>query len=79
MSKKDCRCFFDQLALPTSTQPWTGRPPVTVGKLVDIGGLTLVEVASLLSRATRLRRSDVVYPVSLVWCMGFAWSSFVAQ
>jgi len=32
-----------------------------------------------LNSAKRIRASDVVYPVSLVWCMGFAWSSYVAQ
>ena len=79
LSKKDCRCFFDQLALPSSIQPWTGRPPVTIAELVDFGGLTLEDVAMLLDPKTRPRRSDVVYPVSLVWCMGFAWSSYVAQ
>ena len=79
LSKKDCRCFFDQLALPSSIQPWTGRPPVTIAELVDFGGLTLEDVAMLLDPTTRPRRSDVVYPVSLVWCMGFAWSSYVAQ
>ena len=54
-------------------QLWIGRPPVTIAELVDIGGLTLEDVAMLLDPATRPRRSDVVYPVSLVLCMGFAW------
>ena len=40
---------------------------------------SLEEVAKLLDPTARLCRSDVVYPVSLVWCMGFAWSSYVAQ
>ena len=44
-----------------------------------MGGLTPEEVASFLPGFARVRRRDVFYPVSRVWCMGFAWSSFVAQ
>ena len=53
LSEKDCRCFFDQLALPSSIQPWTGRPPVTIAELVDIWGLTLEEIGKLLDPPTR--------------------------
>ena len=79
LSKKDCRWFFDQLLLPPAIQPWTGRPPITVQELITVGGLTPEEVASFLPGVARVRGRDVFYPVSRVWCMGFAWSSFVAQ
>ena len=79
LSKKNCRCFFDQLALPAGIRSWTGRPPVTTAELVDVGGLTLEEIGKRPDNSARPRLTDVVYPVSLVWCMGFAWSSYVAQ
>ena len=79
MSKKDCRCFFDQLALPKAIQPFTGRPPILIKELIDICGMTSDEIASFLPDGARARPDDVYYPVSRVWCMGFAWSSFVAQ
>ena len=65
LSKKDCRCFFDQLAVPTAVQPWTGRPPVAVGELLTIGGLTREELAKFLPSAIRVRPQDVYFPVSL--------------
>ena len=66
LSKKDSRCFFDQLALPAGIQSWTGRPPVTIAELLDAGGLTLEDIGKLLGNSARPRRTDVVYPVSLV-------------
>ena len=34
VSKRDGRCFFDQLRLPKELEPFMGRPPLTVGELV---------------------------------------------
>ena len=65
MSKKDCRCFFDQFALPPAIQPWTGRPPVSVAELLTTGGTTFEEIASFLPGASRLRSKDVFFPVKL--------------
>ena len=89
LSKKDCRCFFDQLALPRAVQPWTGRPPVRFDELLGVDGMSRDELLGLLSSGkhrrdassscARIRGADVFYPVSRVWCMGFAWSSFIAQ
>ena len=48
-------------------------------ELLGVGGLSRDELIGFLPSETRVREADVFYPVSLVWCMGFAWSSFVAQ
>ena len=37
------------------------------------------EIRSLLPNSGRARMVDAFFLVSRVWCMGFAWSSFVAQ
>ena len=36
-SKRDGRCFFDQLVLPPSLSAYMGRPPVTARELLDSG------------------------------------------
>ena len=79
LSKKDCRCFFDQLRLPEAVRLWTGRPPVGIDELIQIGGMSRSELVDLLPQFARLRTGDIFFPVSRVWCMGFAWSSFIAQ
>ena len=37
VSKRDGKCFFDQLLLPRSLTPYMGRPSLTVGELLDAG------------------------------------------
>ena len=77
LSKRDGRCFFDQLCLPDCLRPYMGRPAVHVGELLA-AGLSVAELQSLLP-SDALAPTRRVWPVSLVWGMGFSWSSFVAQ
>ena len=78
VSKRDAKCWFDQLRLPESLRRWMARPPVTTEELAKIGGLTESEQAAVLESGESWRDGPY-YPVSRVWPMGFSWSSFVAQ
>ena len=62
-------------------QPWFGRTPIKVSELLGAGDLDFDAIALFLDddRARVLEDSDFLYPVSVVWPMGFAWSSVVAQ
>ena len=77
VSKRDASCFFDQLALPDCLVPFMGRPWITRDELLG-AGMTESELSASLRPDTD---SDAVgwHPVSLVWCMGFSWSSTVGQ
>ena len=77
VSKRDARCWFDQLSLPTHLRRWMGRPPVSLRELRDIAGFSADEAAGCMQDGDRA--TDMVFPVSKVWPMGFSWSSFVAQ
>ena len=81
LSKRDATAFFDQLALPRPLVPCFGRPTITVQALIDEGGLSLESLSPLvLDLGTApLKAHEKLVPVSLVWPMGFSWSSFIAQ
>ena len=58
---------------------WFGRPFACVKDLVGIGLISLRALQQHFIDKRRLSVQDVVYPVSLVFPMGFAWSSYIAQ
>ena len=78
VSKRDARCWFDQLLLPAPLRKYMGRPAVSVAELMDIGGLASEEVAGFLEHESEMGATKF-FPVSRVWPMGFSWSSYVAQ
>lgn len=77
--KQDGRCLFDQLALPASLVPFVGRPPVCARDLVATGLLDVGSLQRLAPAANHLALHSLLYPRSLVWPMGFSWSSLIAQ
>ena len=77
VSKRDGRCFFDQLLLPECLKEFMGRPAVSVSQLVD-AGLSDAELRAALP-ASSTSVPTWLWPVSCVWGMGFSWSSYVAQ
>ncbi len=74
VSKRDCRTWFDQLALEPSLRPYFGRPRVGRDELLA-AGLTLSELCDLGGDA----HTAWFVPCATVWPMGFSWSSCVAQ
>jgi len=79
VSKRDARCWFDQLKLPPQLSSWFGRPPVKVSELMDAGGWSLAQVRAFFHGSGPLRPAGLLYPVSSFFPMGFSWSSWVAQ
>ena len=79
MSKRDAKCWFDQLRAPRQLRPWFARPPVSIDMLLSSGLVSedLVRRALNAGRDGKLPRR--AWPVSVVWPMGYSWSSFVAQ
>lgn len=73
VSKRDARCWFDQLRLPQPLRDWMGRPVVSLTELAFLGGMRKEEAESYLEEGSRLQ--EHLFPVS----KGFSWSSFVAQ
>ncbi len=88
LSKKDAKCYFDQLQLPEHLRPFFGRPSLRVHELIRHSRLPLADLRRLLAPVMAslgcpwdelLRLDPAVFPVSRCWPMGFSWSSFVAQ
>ena len=79
LSKRDGRCLFDQLAAPSWLVEWFGRPSVTVAEMMEFGGLSLQELQLFVGDKVPLRPHHRLHPCSLVWPMGFSWSSYIAQ
>ena len=77
VSKRDAKCWFDQLALPEELREWMGRPPVSLEELEQYGGMSKSEVA--LHAQSAVDDAERLFPVSHVWPMGFSWSSHIAQ
>ena len=74
MSKRDASTYFDSLVAPQKLQPWFGQQPVQVKGLVQVG-LSLREIASWVDNLdTMLQPHSLVFPVNVVWPMGFSWS-----
>jgi hypothetical protein len=79
LSKRDGRCLFDQLRCPPELVPYFCRPSVTVQELIDTGIVNWKQIIKSHRGSCSLHRSMVVIPASLVWPMGFSWSSYIAQ
>ena len=93
ITKRDARCYFDQLRLPGHLRSWFGRPSLRVSDILRFTDMTTQELAShlprllgVLQQASTGNRLDAVFhrdlvlwPVCTPWPMGFAWSSFIAQ
>lgn len=71
--------MFDQLHAPQSLQSWFGRPPLRVADLIETGMVTMAQVSQHYSGKRFAKMGDIVYPTSIVFPMGFSWSSYVAQ
>ena len=79
----DCYCHLrnvqDRLAMFLSLSEYFGRPGLTLGDLIDTGHISMEELRLHCRQNVPLRSTTFVYPVSSVWPMGYAWSSFIAQ
>ena len=77
VSKRDAKCWFDQLLAPDCLRQFLGRPRVSGAELRSAG----VSASELRSFLEPLESPDNVdfAPFSRVWPMGFSWSSTVAQ
>ena len=81
VSKRDARCWFDQLQAPRKLHRWFAKPPVQTRNLLALGVVTEEDVRDALKAtgATKVHLQRRLWPVSRVWPMGFSWSSYVAQ
>ena len=80
LSKRDASTFFDSLKVPKALQEWFGQAPVRVGELLSLG-LKLDDIRSWtddLGEKQLLKQTEL-FPVNVVWPMGFSWSSCIAQ
>jgi len=77
VSKRDAKCWFDQLRLPRHLEPYMGRPRVSREELIS-AGLSHDELRRMM-RVPSDGRALSWHPVARVWGMGFSWSSTVAQ
>ena len=80
LSKRDASTFFDSLKVPKALQEWFGQAPVRLGELLNLG-LKLEDIRRWADDLgeEKLTRRTVLFPVNVVWPMGFSWSSCVAQ
>jgi len=78
-SKRDGQVMFDQLRLPSALRPYLAQPAVSVADLVSRGGFTRDELWSYIDDLDGGALPERLWPASTVWCMGFAWSSYVCQ
>ena len=81
---RDAAAFFDQLHLPSHLRRMMGRPVVRTEELLTTGlagdlGFSLQQLEAHCIDSCDLPANGELTPLSLVWPMGFAWSSFVAQ
>ncbi len=72
VSKRDCRTWFDQLALEPEMRPFFGRPRVRLCELLA-AGLSAEELRQALG--DELDGHDWLMPCAATWPMGFSWSS----
>ena len=80
LSKRDASTFFDSLTVPKALQEWFGQAPVRMGELLSLG-LKLDDIRSWtddLGEKQLLKQTEL-FPVNVVWPMGFSWSSCIAQ
>ena len=78
-SKRDASTFFDVLKSPASFHPYFGQPGVTVGELRKYCGFSTECIRSMIEddSAGGVHESLIVFPVHVVWPMGFSWSSAI--
>ena len=81
---RDASAWFDQLRLPAHLRSFMGRPPVQVSELCDpdVAGdacLSVTDLDAFWIGSGDLGAHTSVVPLSLVWPMGFGWSSYAAQ
>ena len=74
VTKRDCKTWFDRLAVHRDIGDFFGRPRVGQSELLD-HGFTCADILAL----GGLDGLDSFVPCSKVWPMGFSWSSCVAQ
>ena len=81
VSKRDAAAFFDQLRAPLDLARWFAQPPVRAGDLAAAAGCEVSALADFLpgDEPGGFSAADLLYPVHLVWPMGYAWSSAIAQ
>ena len=80
-AKRDAKAFFDQLALPPELSAYFGRPAITAGRLAEVVGCHVQELAPWIDDlgSSAVTAATSLVPINTVWPMGFSWSSFVAQ
>ena len=80
-SKRDAETYFDTLEAPADARKWFCYPPITAARMCATLGCTLDHLANLVVDGDRdmLADATLLYPSSVTWPMGFAWSSCVAQ
>ena len=74
VTKRDCKTWFDQLAVHPDIGDYFGRPRVTRQELYDVG-FTDIDIVTFGGDGGLAS----FVPCSNVWPMGFSWSSCVAQ
>ena len=74
VTKRDCKTWFDQLAVCDAIGCFFGRPRVSRSELLS-AGLSDGDIRAFGGVA----ELDSFFPCSRVWPMGFSWSSCVAQ
>ena len=79
VSKRDARCYFDQLRLHSSIRHWFGRLKLKLDDLARHGGFSVDELECFYVEQTPLRSLSQVIPLCDTFPMGFSWSSFIAQ
>ena len=79
MSKRDAKCWFDQLRAPRQLRRWFARPPVSIDMPLSSGLVSKDLVRRALNVGCDGKLPRRAWPVSVVWPMGYSWSSFVAQ
>jgi len=79
LTKRDGRCLFDQLKVPVELRSWFGRPSITVRELLGTGMVTIRDIERAQSDGEVFDINATLFPVSVVWPMGFSWSSYLAQ
>ena len=74
VTKRDCRTWFDQLAVNYDVALYFARPAITRRELLA-AGFSCDDIIDFGGDGA----SDSFFPYSCVWPMGFSWSSCVAQ
>ena len=77
--KRDARCFFDQLLLPTQLRAHFGRPWLRCSDIFRYTNMNIDELSSHLWPGAICDGDLVLHPCCATWPMGFSWSSFLAQ